>query len=207
MKNKQLRRVTLVLFMSLIPIGAFGFGYFYSNKAVDNEIANTLMIDGNIEGSIVSKVNNIDNIVPGDTINKSIHILPNATAPSLIRVKIQPNWYDKEIKTNLAIDNIEILYEDNVKEAFIDEGSKNYWYKLDEYLYYMNLVTKDEAINLVKGIKFNGGPNANKYQGKNLKIEIDLDIVQAKHKVYSQRWEVTNVNLKKQLDTLCDKVN
>lgn len=210
MKNKQLRRVIIVLLMSFIPIGAFGFGYFYSNKYEDNKIASTLTVDGNIKGSIVSKVSDIDSIVPGDTINKSIDILPSATAPSLIRVKIDPSWYDKEVKSNLSSDNIEFLYAENLKSEFSDVGSKDYWYKLGEYLYYMNLVTtNNEAIKLVEGIKFNGGTNgndANQYQGMNLKIKVDLDVIQAKHKVYSIKWEVTDDELKEKLDILCETV-
>lgn len=207
MKNKQLRRVTLVLLISVIPIGAFGFGYFYSNKAVDNEVANTLTVDGNIKGSIVSEVKNMDSIVPGDTINKSIEILPNATAPSLLRVKINSSWYDGIKESDLPSDNIKFLYVDNVKEFFSSESSKDYWYKLGEYLYYMDLVTtNDEVIKLVDGIKFNGGPNANEYQGKNLKIKVDLDLIQAKHKVYSGKWQVDNEKLKKELDSLCDSI-
>lgn len=210
MKNKQLRRVILVLLMSLIPIGAFGFGYFYSNKGLDNKVANTLIVDGSIKGSIVSEMSNIHNIVPGDTIDKSIDILPNATAPSLIRVKIEPSWYDESKESDLSTDNIEFIYAETLKSELSDVGSKGYWYKSGEYLYYMNLVTTNtEEIKLIKEIKFNGGSDnndANKYQGKNLKIKVDLEVIQAKHKAYTNKWGVTNINLKNKLDSLCDSI-
>ena len=211
MNRKKLRRVTLVLVGILLPVGAFGFGYFYSNKNIDNKVAQTLTVDGNIGGEVVNEMTNIDNIVPGDTINKNINILPKATAPSLLRVKIEPNWYDVDKKSDLSVKNIEVLYTDSVEKSFREDGSKDYWYKSGEYLYYMDFVTtKDKAMEIVKGIKFNGGDddiNANQYQGKNLKMVVDLDLIQAKHKAYSAKWGVIDENLKAKLDKLCESIS
>ena len=213
MSKKKLRRVTLVLVVVLLPFGAFGFGYFYSNKDIDNKVAQTLTVDGHIGGSVVSKVSSIDGIVPGDTISKNINVLPNATTPSLLRVKIEPGWYNREKESSLSTENIKLLY-NNVTENFIDyKDKKDYWFKSDDgYLYYMDSVTtKNEAIELVKGIKFNGGTddvNANIYQGKHLKIKVTMDMIQCKYAPYKKRWNVTSESeLYKKLKNLCSNVD
>lgn len=213
MSRKKLRRVTLVLVGVLLPAGAFGFGYFYSNKNIDNKVAQTLTVDGYIGGTVVSNVDNIDNIVPGDTINKSINILPNATTPSLLRVKIEPNWYNREKGTELSVENIELLY-NNVTESFVDyDGKEDYWFKSEDgYLYYINSVTtKDKAIELVKGIKFNGGSNdanANQYQGKHLKIKVTMEMIQCKYAPYKKRWNIdTKSDLYSKLKNLCSNAD
>ena len=46
-------------------------------------------------------------------------------------------------------------------------------------------------MQLVKGIKFLGGTNdedANKYQGKNLKINVTLEMIQCKYAPFKTRW-------------------
>ena len=211
MSKKKLRRVTLVLVVVLLPAGAFGFGYFLKQDSIDNKVAQTLTVDGDIGGEVVNEMTNIDSIVPGDTINKNINVWPKATAPSLLRVKIDPSWYDGDVKSDLSAKNVKLLYTDSVKTSFSEDGSKDYWYKSGQYLYYMNFVTtKDEAMELVKGIKFNGGSDdtsANKYQGKNIKVKVDLDLIQAKHKAYSTKWIDIDENLKAKLEILCESID
>lgn len=211
MENKRkTRRIAIALACILIPLGALGFGYFVGgDKAIDKEVANTLTVDGKIEGTVVNTQDaNTDGIVPGDTISKTINIKPNATAPSLLRVKIEPSWYNEDSETTLSVSNIKFIYaNDIVKNDFTTSG-KDYWYKCDDgYLYYMNSVTTKEAMELVEGIKFLGGSddtNAKDYQGKNLKITITMDMIQCKYAPYKTKWGLTsNSELYKKLEALC----
>ena len=67
-----------------------------------------MTVDGSIEVTTTSETEvNSAGIVPGDTINETINIKPNATAESLMRVKIEPNWVDVD---NPDISNIKIVF-------------------------------------------------------------------------------------------------
>lgn len=216
MENKRkTRRIAIALACILIPLGALGFGYFVGgDKAADKKVANTLTVDGKIEGTVVNTQDaNTDGIVPGDTISKTINIKPNATAPSLLRVKIEPSWYDGNKKEDLSVSNIKFIYtNDIVKDDFTTSG-KDYWYKCDDgYLYYMNSVTtRAEAMELVEGIKFLGGNNdtdAKAYQGKNLKITVTMDMIQCKYAPYKTRWGIKeNSELYNKLEVLCPEAD
>lgn len=212
--KRKTRRIAIALACILIPLGALGFGYFVGrDEATDKKVAHTLTVDGKIGGSVVNTQDaNIDGIVPGDTISKTINIKPNATAPSLLRVKIEPSWYDGHSKTTLPVSNIKFIYtNDIVKNDFTTSG-KDYWYKgNDGYLYYMNSVTTAEAMELVKEIKFLSGDNdtdSKEYQGKNLKITVTMDMIQCKYTPYKTRWAIENDNdLYSKLEALCPDAN
>ena len=211
MNRKKLRQVTLVLVVALLPVGAFGFGYFSRNDEHNKQVTNTLTVDGSIEGSIVetSKVN-IDGIVPGDTVSETIDIKPNATAKSLLRVKIEPSWTGGNSKQTFTTSNLEFVYTEGIIVSDkIKDDTNNYWFKAnDGYLYYMNAVTKEsDAMKLVEGVKFNGGSNdtdANKYQGKNLEIKVTMDMIQCKYAPYKTRGGVdSKSDLYEKLKSLC----
>lgn len=215
MKNKKkTRRVAIVLACILIPLGAFGFGYFFKqDKVSEKKVTHTLTVDGNIEGTIKNTVEaNTAGIVPGDTVDETINIKPSATTPSLLRVKIEPAWYNNDTKTDLKVSNIKFIYaNDIVKDVFTTE-TNDYWYNDGTYLYYMDSVeTKDSAKELVKGIKFLGGTDdtdANKYQGKNLKITVTMDMIQCKYAPYKTRWGINkSSDLYSKLEALCPEAD
>ena len=113
MKNKKkTRRIAIVLACILIPLGAFGFGYFFKqDKVSEKKVTHTLTVDGNIEGTIKNTVEaNTAGIVPGDTVDETINIKPSATTPSLLRVKIEPAWYNNDTKTDLKVSNIKFIF-------------------------------------------------------------------------------------------------
>lgn len=212
--KKKMKRIAIALACILVPLGALGFGYFIGgDKAIDKEVANTLTVDGKIEGSVVNTQDaNTDGIVPGDTISKTINIKPNATAPSLLRVKIEPSWYNEDSETTLSVSNIKFIYANDVVKNDFTTSGKDYWYKNGDYLYYMDSVTtREEAMELVKGIKFLGGSddtNAKDYQGKNLKITITMDMIQCKYAPYKTKWGlISNSELYKKLEALCPNAN
>ena len=67
-------------------------------------------------------------------------------------------------------------------------------------------------MQLVKGIKFLGGTNdedANKYQGKNLKINVTLEMIQCKYAPFKTRWKETegNITLYNKLKGLCPEAD
>ena len=67
-------------------------------------------------------------------------------------------------------------------------------------------------MQLVKGIKFLGGTNdedANKYQGKNLKINVTLEMIQCKYAPFKTRWTEVEKDgeLYNKLNALCPEAN
>ena len=130
MKNKgnkkYFRKFFIVLALILLPIGAFTLGYFFKNNSVGNQVANTLTVDGSIEGSITENiVAGETSMVPGDEVSATININPNSTAKSLLRVKLEPYWMNGDVKSSLSTDNLKMLFEGEVGESLSD-GS---WYK------------------------------------------------------------------------------
>lgn len=213
--KKKNKRIAMILACILIPVGAFGFGYFFRNDEKNKQVANTLTVDGSIGGSIVENFEpDTGGIVPGDVVDETINIKPNATAPSLLRVKIDPSWKGGQNEESLTTSNLEIIYAEgvNVSEKLaINNG--DYWFKADDgYLYYMNYVKNTQPdISLVKGIKFNGGSDdtdANKYQGRQLNIKVTMDMVQCKHDAFVTKWNISkDSNLGDKLKNICNSTS
>ena len=205
-KKKRSKKIALVLACFLIPAATFGVGYFLKQYTLDKAVAKTLIVEGNIGGTISEQNIKTDNIVPGDTIYKSIAFTSISTAPSLIRAKIEPVW-----EGNLSSENLELVYSDGVKvKESIISGETAYWYKhSDGYFYYMGPVKQKSDIKLVKGFKFNGGTDdkdANEYQNKGLNIKITMDIIQSKYSPFEEKWNIKGSNLADELKNLCSSV-
>ena len=192
MKKKKLaKRILIVIVVLLLPIGAFTLGYFFKEDKIEEKVANTLTVDGNIIEDIKTDTKGI---VPGDETNVTINIEPTSTAKSLIRVKLNPYWIEDGNKSNLDTSNLKILFDDSIKIG----NNKGNWYKSGDYLYYLGEVDKNTGIiKLVKGIKFLAKPenenvefkdDANKYQNKSIGIEVEMDMVQYSDKAYQSRW-------------------
>ena len=199
MSKKKLRRVTLVLVGILLPIGAFGFGYFFKQDNKNSQVAHTLSVDGDIKGSITENVTtDATGIVPGDQVSATIDIQPLSKSDSLLRVKVRPYWMNDEGKENSSLDNknLKLLEVESVKDD-LSEGS---WYKEGEYYYHIGKVNnKNNNINLIKGIEFlalndeNESYNINDYQNKGIGIEVTMEMVQCSGKGYSVKWNSNNM--------------
>lgn len=220
MKNKEnkksFRRIAIVLALILLPIGAFTLGYFYKNNTIKNQVANTLTVDGSIEGSINENVvTEATSMVPGDEVSAEINIKPTSTAKSLLRVKLEPYWMNGSVRSTLPTDNLQMIFSGKVGSDLSD-GS---WYKNGDYYYYLSKVDKNtDILKLVKGIKFLSGTavegkqsgseeDINKYQGKGMGISVTMDMVQCADKAYKSRWteDTMSDDLKAKLDLLCEE--
>lgn len=212
MKNKgnkkYFRKFSIVLALILLPIGAFTLGYFFKNNSVGNQVANTLTVDGSIEGSITENiVAGETSMVPGDEVSATININPKSTAKSLLRVKLEPYWMNGNVKSSLSTDNLKMLFEGEVGESLSD-GS---WYKNGDYYYYINQVDQStEVLELVKGIKFltesTNIEDINQYQGKGVGVSVTMDMIQCAEGAYKSRWLDDNIpeDLKNKLNSLCE---
>ena len=203
--KKKLRYIAIVLALIFLPIGAFTLGYFFKNENINAKTqANTLTVDGSLDGTFKTD-ETIGNLVPGDTINKSIVLKPNCTAPSLLRVKVEPYWEGIDKADNSKdSNNIEIGYNEDIilKEAL--EDGHGYWYKhTDGYIYYIGEIKKGTPdINFVESITFGGSSEINKYQGKILKMNVSMELVQSKYDAFESAWSIPEGNLKNKLKSI-----
>lgn len=206
MSKKRTRKVALVLVGILLPLGTFGLGYFFKQDSIPTKkLGNTLVVDGEISGTLKDDALDTTGLVPGDSINKTIEINPNCTAPSLLRVKVNPYWSDSENDSSNIITKFNIKYSSELNS----DKNEPYWYKdNDGYLYYIGIIDENISnIDLVNGFALDTGDNVNEYQGKNIKVEVGLDVIQAKHNAYEQKWGVTNKELKVKLNELCESIS
>ncbi|MEG1410638.1 MAG: hypothetical protein RR940_03210 [Bacilli bacterium] len=230
-KKNTYKKLALVLALILLPIGAFTLGYFFKKTEADQRVTNTLKVDGKIDGITTTDVpSNTNGIVPGDEVTLPVGIIPESTADSLLRVKVEPYWMDSQGKeNNNSADNIKILFEESVKNILEEssEKSKDYWYynENDGYLYYMNTVKNtNNKLALIKGVKFLGKHEGgigtasenivneidnNSYQDMNIGLKVTMDMVQCGDYAYKSKWSESNIsgNLKDKLDSLCSKDN
>lgn len=194
MINKKVKKTAILLAFMLIPVGAFGFMYFWKEDSRDSQVANTLSVNGNITGSITENADvDTTGMVPGDQIEATINISPTSTEDSLLRVKVEPYWKNKG-NDGQILDNSNLkLIEDNLVKLDMSEGT---WYKNEDYYYYIGTVGKDKKseISLIKGIEFLPSDNANKYQNNQVGIRVTMEIVQARGKVYKTKWNLDSQN-------------
>ena len=204
--KKKLRYMAIVLALIFLPIGAFTLGYFFKNETIDAKTeGNTLTVDGSLDGTFKTDTT-VGNLVPGDTINKSIVLKPKCTAPSLLRVKVEPYWEGMDNDGAKDGSNIAIGYSSsiNFKETLDNDNDDGYWYKHnDGYLYFIGEITSDhKEINLVDNIKFEGDNNINNYQNKTLKMNVSMELVQSKHNAFESAWKITEGHLNTKLKSI-----
>lgn len=210
--KKRTKRIAIVLACILIPVGAFGFGYFWNRDSKDNQVANTLSVNGNITGSITEDADiNTTGMVPGDEVKSTININPTSTTDSLLRVKVKPYWKNSEGKedSKLSSSNLELI-----TEGVTDSITDNKWYKEGEYYYYIGKVnSKTNEINLIKGIKFlvlnneSESYKVNDYQDKQVGIEVTMEMVQCSYNAYSGKWNSGGNSLSKDLNNKLDELS
>lgn len=202
-KNKIVKRIAMVLLCILIPVGAFGFGYFFKNVEGNKDVTHTLTVDGSIKGIDSQNIEcDTDGIVPGDSVNVPISIQPNSTTESLLRVKVKPYWMSKDgNESDLSNKNLKVIA-DNVSDTITD----NKWFKEGEYYYYIGNVRNEDEIELIKGIEFevlnseDSSYDVNKYQDKKIGIKVEMEIIQSRGKAYSVKWNAGDTKLSSGLD-------
>lgn len=207
-KKNRTRKVIIVLVCILIPLGAFGFGYFWGSDNENHEVAHTLSVNGNIQGSITEDVStNVVGMVPGDQVETTINIKPMSTADSLLRVKVDPYWKTEDGRKNISLSNKNLKLIEKNLETNITDGK---WYKEGGYYYYMGIVKNENSIELIKGIEFlvldneDSDYNVNDYQNKSIGIEVTMEMVQCSDKAYTGKWNSNN-DLPENLKTALDK--
>lgn len=188
-KNKKskfrLKRVlAILLVIMLIPIGIIGFNYFFIDKT-DQTGSHTLTVNGEIE---LDKTYESAGLVPGDNICGPIKLKINSTAPSLLRVKINPYYKNSENSSD-KIENLNII---NINYTENDKWLKGN----DGYYYYKDAVKLDnngsKTIDFIDFIKFelSSDEDANDFQNKYIGVDVSMQMVQAKYDAYKTKWNI-----------------
>ena len=175
---KRFRKVLIVLLAILVPVSiGFGFNFFSWNGSKElNKEAMT------VEGELrIDDLANIKNLVPGDKICDSVTMNITSSTVSSLRVKVEIYCADSE-KPETDI-------------APIKNAGDNWLKGSDGYYYYTQGVKNGDIVKLAEeGIYFNGlndNVDMNKYQGKKIKVVANAELVQAKHGVFADKWELS----------------
>ena len=177
---KKGRKILVVLLAILIPV-SIGFGYkFFSwkgNKSLSNQ---AMTVDGDIS---IENIPSANTLLPGDKICDEIQFNIKSTATSLLRVKID-GFVSSTSDGNK--DKKELCKIEGLDENWIDGQ--------DGYYYYIKGVsnTTNSTVPFVTGIYFEvpGSEDANNYQGKYIGADIQAEMVQAKHGVFKDHWNI-----------------
>ena len=204
---KKFRKVLIVLLAILVPV-SIGFGYnFFSwngSKSAENK---AMTVKGTLT---VNEIKNGQNLVPGDKICNGVTMNITSSAVSLLRVKVDI-YYAEAGSTEYTV---------TTDIAPIKNAGDNWLKGSDGYYYYTQGVKNGHTVTLASdGIYFNAaedeaynkdedsGINMNKYQGKKIKVVANAELVQAKHGVFADKWELSennNANIYTTLKSISD---
>ena len=188
---KKFRKVLIVLLAILVPVSiGFGFNFFSWNGSISAE--NKAMT---VKGTLtVNEIKNAQNLVPGDKICNGVTMNITSSAVSLLRVKVDI-YYAEAGSTEYTV---------TTDIAPIKNAGDNWLKGSDGYYYYTQGVKNGDTVTLASdGIYFNAaedeaynkdedsGINMNKYQGKKIKVVANAELVQAKHGVFADKWELS----------------
>ena len=191
---KRFRKVLIVLLAILVPV-SIGFGYNFFSWNGSKELNKEAMT---VEGELsIDDLANIKNLVPGDKICDSLTMNITSSTVSLLRVKVNVYYADSETaETDIAP---------------IKNAGDNWLKGSDGYYYYTQGVKNGDIVKLAEeGIYFNGlndNVDMNKYQGKKIKVVANAELVQAKHGVFADKWELSennNANIYTTLKSISD---
>ena len=200
---KRFRKILIVLLAILVPV-SIGFGFnFFSGESSDSAENQAMTVEGTLT---INQISEAQNLVPGDKICKGVTMNITSSAVSLLRVKVDIYCADsKTAETDIAP---------------IKNAGDNWLKGSDGYYYYTQGVKNGDTVTLASdGIYFNAaedeaynkdedsGINMNKYQGKKIKVVANAELVQAKHGVFADKWELSennNANIYTTLKSISD---
>ena len=192
---KRFRKVLIVLLAILVPVSiGFGFNFFSWNGSKESAENQAMTVAGTLT---VNQISESQNLVPQDKICNGVTMDITSSAVSLLRVKVDIYCADsKTPETDIAP---------------IKNAGDNWLKGSDGYYYYTQGVKNGDIVKLAEeGIYFNGlndNVDMNKYQGKKIKVVANAELVQAKHGVFADKWELSennNANIYTTLKSISD---
>lgn len=176
------RKILLITLLAVLIPAAIGFGYkFFSWNGTDNTSKQAMTVDGGIN---INKIADDVMLLPGDKICGEIQFNIKSTATSLLRVKVESFISDTKDGAKSGADVCKL------------EGIDGNWIDGNDGYYYYNQgvsTTKNATVPFVTEVLFEIPENqdANDYQGKYIGANVQAEMVQAKHGVFEQHWNIS----------------
>lgn len=125
-------------------------------------------------------------VMPGDTIQKIVHVRNDGNTDMLVRVRIEKNWRNGASTTNLSGNNIVPAFH---LDRWIDGG--------DGYYYYSGILKPGTTTerSLFDSFTVSAAGTGNEYQGKTANINVTMEAIQATEGAL-QTWGKTYAQLK-----------
>ena len=147
-KKKIISAIAAVAVVASLSIGSLA--YFTSKESLKNSFSTIAQGSGDKGGDAGIDINeNFDpdkakNMIPGDTVNKDVQVDSTANYPQFVRVKLSPNWVNKDGSINTQLNDTDLddilLNTVNVSEK-LEATTENKWYKgTDGYYYYIGVL-------------------------------------------------------------------
>lgn len=163
----------------------FVFSVSYAIREVIDSTSNEISM-ATLSGDIESNYHLINNVYPGDSIEKNIVVKNTGNISSLVRIKVIKKWgSDYKDDTLIQSDNDNLLNIDNI----IVNVDGNKWFYKDGYYYYKGILNKNSSIKFTDGYKISSNAG-NEYKGKYADISINMEMIQALGDAISL-WNIT----------------
>lgn len=177
------RKILLIALLAILIPAAIGFGYkFFSWNGNDSTSNQAMTVNGEIN---ISKIADGVMLLPGDKICGEIKFNIKSTATSLLRVKVESFISDTKDGEKRHADVCKL---EGINGNWID-GNDGYYY------YNQGVSTKQNAtVPFVTEVLFEipEAEEANNYQGKYIGADVQAEMVQAKHGVFEQHWNISH---------------
>lgn len=179
MNNKKILGGAAAIILGVSVVGGSLAWFTSSDEAINSFKAL------NVKASIVEEFDKLGamEMVPGDIVKKDVDIKIDSSAPTFVRVKITKGWSKTELEGN----NIKLNYTDGVTDTNPTEGK---WYQDGEYLYYIGVVKEGDVLNLLDSVEFVPGDNDNIYQDADMKVNVELEAIQAENNAFESGWNI-----------------
>lgn len=181
MNNKKILGGAAAIMLGVSVVGGSLAWFTSSDKAINSFKAL------NVKASVVEEFDKLGamEIVPGDIVKNDVDIKVDSSAPTFVRVKITKGWSKTELEGN----NIKLNYTDGVTDTD-SAPTEGKWYQDGEYLYYIGVVKEGDVLNLLDSVEFVPGDNDNIYQDADMKVNVELEAIQAENNAFESGWNI-----------------
>ncbi len=181
MNNKKILGGAAAIILGVSVVGGSLAWFTSSDEAINSFKAL------NVKASIVEEFDKLGamEMVPGDIVKKDVDIKIDSSAPTFVRVKITKGWSKTELEGN----NIKLNYTDGVTDTD-SAPTEGKWYQDGEYLYYIGVVKEGDVLNLLDSVEFVPGDNDNIYQDADMKVNVELEAIQAENNAFESGWNI-----------------
>lgn len=199
------KKLSALLLAGTLTAGVVGgtFAWFTSQDSVTNEFAtggNEDDDDPDAGIDIWEKFEEPTNVVPGTTTDKLVQVKNTSTYDQFIRVKITPEWEDKELNTTEGLSYLGLNF---VEGSLGDKQGQ--WLKDGDYYYYIGKVAGGKFTNtLLKSVTLKD-TTPNEYKNQKYQVVVEADSIQADNGAYEE-WKDASDTIKALLGNCKDSI-